>query len=289
MFYPTALFKIADPAFSLERTRSCELRLLVADRSLLLAVYDPLTAGFPLLEKYNLVNGYDHLKSEEVLARILQTHPITRSVFNSVEVIVDNNYKTLVPTPFFDTEKSRELLAFNFNTDAAFLVKEDYLKSIEAYVIYGFKENLISVFNSAFNSFNWKHYSTYLFQHIFANNKIQTAVYLYVHEFSVDVIYLKEYQLQFYNTFNFQNTDEFLYFVLAVYHQHQLNRELVPARFLGEIEEGSSIYQAVYEFVRDVAIFDTDYKPALPDYTGEINTFKVDLNSILLHPAYENY
>ena len=289
MFYPTALYKIADPAFSLERTRSCELRLMIAERSLQLAVYDPLTAAFPLVEQYSLENGYEHLKANEVLARILQTHALTRSVFNKIEVILDNNYKTLVPMAFFDAEKSSEVLHFNFKLEGDYLIQDDFVKNIDAHLIYGFKENLNSVIKSVFNQFAIKHYATYLFQHIFQHSKLATGVYAYVHDFSFDIIYIKDFKLQFYNTFNFQNSDEFLYFVLAVYHEHELSRELIPLRLLGEIEIGSSIYEAVYEFVRDVAIFTTEYEPAIPVFAGDENNLKPAFNTILLHPAYENY
>lgn len=289
MFYPTALYKIADPAFSLERTRTCELRLMIAERSLQLAVYDPLTAAFPLVEKYSLENGYEHLKANEVLARIFQTHPLTRSVFNKIEIIFENNFKTLVPVAFFDAEKVNEILHFNFDLEDSFIFKDDFVKSIDAHLVFGFKENLNTVIKSVFNQVKIKHYATFLFQHIFSHNKLATAVYVYVHDFSFDIIYINDFKLQFYNTFNFQNSDDFLYFVLAVFHEHDLNRELIPLRLFGEIEKGSSIFEAIYEFVRDVDIFTTEYEPAIPVFADESNNLKSEFTSILLHPSYENY
>jgi hypothetical protein len=259
MFYPTAISKIIDPNFNLENTLNCELRLMIAERSLTIVVYDQLTAAFPFVEKYNLIISNERLKANEVLARILQSHALTRSNFSKIEVFLNNNYKTLIPSAFFDAEKTSEILHFNFKLDNTFIVQDDFVKSIDSHLIYGYEENLNTILKSVFSQFTIKHYATFLLQHVITHNKLASGVYAYVQDYSFDVILIKDFKLHFYNTFNFQNTDEFLYFVLAVYNQNELNRELIPLRLFGEIEKGSSIFNAIYEFVRDVDIFSTEF------------------------------
>ena len=91
-------------------------------------------------------------------------------------------------------------------------------------------------------------------QGILAQSKNQTtkkvAVHVYATHFEVAVIEGKN--LLFYNTFNYQTPEDFIYYLLFVYEQLQVNPETIEAIFLGEIEKNSEIYTLTQKYIRTV-------------------------------------
>lgn len=66
----------------------------------------------------------------------------------------------------------------------------------------------------------------------------------------MDIVVIREEQLLLCNTFDYQTKEDFIYYILFVAEQLQLDPESVPVTFLGNITKEDPRYQITYEFVR---------------------------------------
>ena len=288
MFTPKPLIRYADPGFSQDRTRYCTLRLQISDQELLLTIADPLSASFPLIEKYTVRNGFSGLKTHESLARVLQTHALTRLPYKSVEVIIVSPEFTLVPAPLFDSGKSDQFMELSLESTGHAAKGSEYFERQEIQLLYSWPSGWKEVILQAFPTCILHHYSWYLLQGILNQQPGGTCVYVHVQDFRQDIIVIREGKLLFFNSFPFQSPEDFLYYVLLTYDRHDLNREMIPLKLMGEIEVGSAIYSLAYKYIRDIGFMTRSGTQVVPEAEGQPEPLPDHFYFNLLHPESEN-
>ena len=58
--------------------------------------------------------------------------------------------------------------------------------------------------------------------------------------------------LKFYNTFNHQAPEDFIYYLLFTCEQLQLNPETIEVVLIGEIEKKSALYSTTHKYIRNI-------------------------------------
>lgn len=289
MFHPTPVIRYADPAFQQERVPQCQLRLQVSEQELALAVYDPLSAAFPLIERYMIRKGYAGLRPNEALGRILQTHALTRLPFQQVEAIAVSPHYTLVPEPLFDAAGAEHFLRLSYPANPGLSIHTHRLPGQELHVVYGWPTNLKQTVEAFFPGCHVEHYTAHLLRSLLQAAGPHEQVAVHVQDFSLDILVIRNGRLLLLNTFSFQSPDDFLYYILLAYDRHGLNREEAPLRLLGEIEEGSAIYNLCYKYIRNVEFVNRPGNYAVPQPEGEAGTMSPHFFFNLLHATGEDH
>lgn len=289
MFHPTPLVRYADPAFSQERTRHCRLRLQVSEHELSIAIYDSMTDSFPLIERYPIRKGYAQLKPQEALARILQTHALTRLSFQSVEVILVTPAYTFVPLTLFEPVAAAELLALNHIPSESDSVSWERMEAQEIVTIFSWPLAWQQVIQAQFPQARIQHYASVLAKNILPDSIGETRVCVHVQDFREDIIVVVDGKLQLFNSYAFQSPEDFLYFILLAYDRLGLNRETVPLRLLGEIESGSAIYASCNKYIRDVNFLNRKATSAVPSPEGDTDVLPNHFYFNLLHSSDEDH
>ena len=289
MFHPSPLVRYADPAFTQERTRHCRLRLQVSEQELTLAVYDPLADTFPLIERYPIRKGYAQLKPQEALARILQTHALTRLEFLSVEIILITETYTLAPGALFDASKAEDLLKLNHILKPDDSLNWDRLEAQDVYFIYAYPSAWKQVIETQFPQARIRHYASILASGLIPDSIGQTTVFVHVQDFREDIIAVVDGKLRLFNSYSFQSPEDFLYFILLAYDRLELNRETVPLCLLGEVESGSAIYASCHKYIREISFKSRRSDGSVPNPEGEVDALPAHFYFNLLHSGDEDY
>ncbi len=289
MFHPTPLVQYADPAFSQERTRHCRLRLQVSEHELSLAVYDPLADAFPLIERYPIRKGYAQLKPQEALARILQTHALTRLEFQSVEVILVTPEYTLVPASLFDSNQASDFLQLNHSIKNEDVISWERFDTHDLYFVYAWPKSWQQVIEAQFPSARIRHYTSLLASGLLPDSLGQTIVFVHVQDFREDIIVIADGKLLLFNSFQFQSPEDFLYFIILTYDRLSLQRDTIPLRLLGEVESGSAIYASCYKYIRDVNFIPRRSAGSIPNPEGVTEALPAHFYFNLLHLSDADY
>jgi hypothetical protein len=289
MFHPTPLVNYTDPSFSQDRTPHCNLRLQISEYELSIAIYDTFSDSFPIIERYPIQKGYAHVKPQETIARILQTHALTRLSFASVEVIVVTNTYTLVPGALFDADHAGSLHALNHPLIDSDELGWERIDAQDCYFIYTWPKAWKLVMESQFPQVKILHYAPLMAKGLLPNSLGKTAVYVHVQDFREDIVVIADGKFLLFNSFNFQSSEDFVYYILLAYDRLSLNRETIPLKLLGEVEVGSALFDSCYKYIRDVDFLERNSHSAIPKPEGETDRLAPHFYFNLLHSNDADY
>ena len=194
----------------------------------------------------------------ERLITTLDTNTIFEQNFESVLIIYQNELSTCVPKELFNEDHIADYLKFNakiLNTD---FIAYDEIKvndSINVYVPY---VNINNFIFDRFGEFEYKHASTILIQSLLekASNSDEKKLFINVNKNYFEIIVLDNHNLEFYNTFEYQTKEDFIYFVLFTIEQLKLDPETIQTKLMGEISKDDELFEIVYKYIRFVDIIE---------------------------------
>ena len=149
------------------------------------------------------------------IEEIFKTDEYLQKDFSSVLVIHQNNLFTLVPTPYFSENKISEYLNFNIKTLATDFIAFDDIQCVNAKNVYIPYVNINNYLFQNFGGFEYKHHLTVFIETLInLSNSNEKKVFVNVSKSSIDIVVMRNKQLEFSNTFNFQTKEDFIYYIL---------------------------------------------------------------------------
>jgi hypothetical protein len=180
--------------------------------------------------------------------------PILQSKFVKVNVIHENNLSTLVPKPLFDENNLSDYIKFNTKIFTNDFFAYDSINNNDMVNVFVPFVNVNNFLIDQFGSFEYKHYSTILIENLLnnhTNNEITFFVNVSKNHFEIVVSNNKK--LLLYNTFDYTTKEDFIYYILFVVEQLQLNTEELSLLFLGEIKKDDELYEIAYKYIRNIS------------------------------------
>jgi hypothetical protein len=180
--------------------------------------------------------------------------------FSKVTVIHDNELATLVPKPLFDETNLVDYLKFNTKILKTDFITFDNLQIADLKVVYVPLVNINNFVFERFGSFEYKHSATVVLNRVLTIEKNSKSLKMYVNVESshYEIITVENNHLKFYNRFEYNSKEDFIYYLLFTAEQLQLNPEDFPVVLMGTIDETDEIYQIVYKYVRNVSLLPKD-------------------------------
>ena len=173
--------------------------------------------------------------------------------FTSVTVIHQNNLSTLVPNQFFNKNELATYLNFNIKTLAIDFITFDEIEVLDVKNIYVPYVNINNYLFQNFGEFEYKHHSTVLIEKLIQSNKLKEKVfYVNVSKTTLDIVVLENNKLLLSNTFSYNTKEDFIYYILFVAEQLNLDTNEFPLYFTGEITLNSNIYKTTYQYIKNV-------------------------------------
>ena len=214
------------------------------------------------IETYEYISFNKTLNPFETLERLIhyfETKAYLQESFDDILVIHENDLSTIVPKPLFDENHLADYLKFNSKILKTDYLSYDNINTINAVTVYVPYVNINNYIYDAFGEFTYKHFSTILVDTILANHNatdIET-MYLHVSHFHFEIIVIEKGQLILYNTFEYQNKEDFIYYVLFVAEQLNYNPENFNLVFAGTVTKNDPLYAITYDYVRNISILDS--------------------------------
>jgi hypothetical protein len=205
---------------------------------------------------------------------IFNTDTYLKNDFITVTVIHQNNLSTVVPNRFFDKKKMAFYLNFNVKTLATDFITFDDLEALNAKNVYVPYVNINNYLFQNFGEFEYKHHSTVLIEKLLKNTTTkEKTMFVNVSKTSLDIVVLENKKLLLSNAFSYNSKEDFIYYVLFVAEQLNLDVQEFPLYLLGEITLKSKTYKITYKYIKNVsflestnAIYDTFNIPSHSNY-----------------------
>lgn len=196
---------------------------------------------------------------EEIKNELLAMEKATVS-FSEVNIVYATSLYTLVPKEYFDATKASDYLKFNSKILATDYVAHDLVEATGMVVVYVPFININNYFFEAYGTFTYYHALTILTETFLEKEKNSniTKVYLHVQEEHFDLFAIEKGSLRMANTYHYKTPEDFIYYVLFVLEQLQLNPDKVPVTICGALDKEDEVYQILFTYVRHISFYASD-------------------------------
>ncbi len=243
-----------DEAFDTKKVSGYHLIIHISNDNIWLAINEISKNKYIAFENYVLQDIKDFHTVLDSFDLLIKESKLIPHKYNSVSGIVVNNLSTIVPNPLFENDKKKMYLKFNATLSEDDLVLADDIKNLDAKNVFALPSRLKTKLESLYNKVNYHHFSSVLIEGLLAQNKNQIAKKLIVHvqPSHFEAIVIEGKNLLFYNTFNHHTPEDFMYYLLFVCEQLQLNPENIEVTLLGEVQKNSKIYSITQKYIRNL-------------------------------------
>ncbi len=167
-----------------------------------------------------------------------------------------------MPKPLFKEERMSDYLSYNNKTLRHDFFAFDDIKNHEMVNVYVPFVNANNFFIDQFGGFEYKHFSTVLVESLVDIYKFSLVPHMFVNvcKKHFEIVVIADKKLQLYNTFDYKTKEDFVYYILFVAEQLNLNPEELELQLLGNVKKDDDLYTMIYKYVRNVSLIENRSK-----------------------------
>jgi hypothetical protein len=247
--------RIIDQSFDADHPERYQLYVNIADDGMSMAVMDASSGRFVALQSYpfNQVKNNDDL-CERISGIFDEDLLLSVKNYRAVNLCYGGSKTTLVPDPLFSDANAAGYLSFNHTLNPDDNIYADDLKLLGAKNIFAIPGRLENVVKEKFPQISVHHSATAFIESLLLNNKNrdEKMVTVHIHLSGFELAVSRRNELIFFNRFQYQSSEDFIYYVLFTLEQLQLNPETIPFIFTGEAETSSALFITARKYIRHV-------------------------------------
>ncbi len=211
------------------------------------------TQIYKAIESYSFTDTNNYNDISNRLEYIYTNSEILKNNYLSVNILFNDYKSTLIPNTLFDKSNPELYLKFNYNIDNSEEVAYDNLSITDAANIYTINRELNNKIKMLFPKAKVSHSFSGLIENLlyqFSNNKANKLI-LHVQQNFIQIINIRESKLVFFNTFNYNTKEDFIYYLLFAMQQLHLNPETQELLVLGEIEKKTAFAELLFKYIKN--------------------------------------
>ncbi len=238
----------------------------MVDRAILLAILDEERFSYCILDaarqKVVVLKDYRIVpKTKEGLAINFmeqvfeQDTTLSSLVAEKIIFAVHTNCSAIVPSPLFSKDQAKDILSLTCQLQNDSRVYDDRIKLADAHHIYAVPENFLKEVGTHFKELSLFNANTAFIESQLMLNKHheEAIVAVNVRSGSFDLVITQGSELLFSNIFNYETSEDFIYYLLFTLEQLELNPDITEVRFYGDIDKLSSAWMVSKKYIRNVS------------------------------------
>ena len=173
---------------------------------------------------------------------------ISKINFSSIELIFFSDIPSIVPSKLFDKKYSTKYL--ETNTSNIKNIRYDISNDKKITTVYSINNSLIKILNKRNIKYSVKNYFTILYDYLSGKNRISEGLTLYINlnEDSFDILIFQLKEFIYFNTFEINDKDKFLYYLFFVMKNYEVSSKKDKIIFLGKYEKYLEYYEIVSKY-----------------------------------------
>ena len=245
---------LVDELFSTKQSSSCHLSMEAGLDGFSFCIFDTKTNKFLVLQHFPFNGVTNFTQVAEKISGIIKENELLKNSFRSVSCAVVHGKSTLVPNALFDENQKHNFLSFNVPLSSDEGIRVNTLKNLDSRNIFAIHIAVENTVKAFFPNVRFFHHSTPLLESTLAafKNEPEKKMVVHVCRSQFEIIVTEGKKLLFYNTFPYQSSEDFIYYVLFVCEQLQLNPEKAELVLLGEFERSSALYEILRKYIRHI-------------------------------------
>lgn len=180
--------------------------------------------------------------------------------FGKVNIINASFQTLLLPEAVFKTENLKKLFEVNHNLkDDEFLLSNKFQGT---YLVFSISSYLSSTFVNKFKDYTVYNQAYPLLYQLaqYTKNSSEEIVWVQIINGFFDVIVYRKSELIFFNSFQYKNVNDYIYFLMNVFEQLKLKPLKTKLLISGNINHSSAYLHSAKTFIQNVALLTADEK-----------------------------
>jgi hypothetical protein len=215
------------------------------------------------------------LDFEELFSSILVASKLLNRSFLNTHVYINTEFALLVPVFKFNKEVAADYLNVVFGEDADARKQFEHVDSSPDFMnVFRVPEKWLTTLNHHLLMVSVHHSYTSIIRGILANTANHSSAFIKVQFYTthIIVVVLQKGELQFIQRFNYQSTDDVLYYLLNTVQRLNINNADLHMQISGMIDIQSGLYEQLVKYFNSVVVENPDD-----------NNFLIDVGQ---HPAH---
>jgi hypothetical protein len=184
-------------------------------------------------------------------------HCLKAGFWQNVNIVIADSMATVIPIHFYDNQTVNELLAFNVRFDKEkHTLSEQKNISLNTKCVFCVENVLIDWFKDTYPnlSVNFLHSTAVFLEQLVKSAFVSSAntVFVSVHDSSFTMVVFQDEALRFVNTFKFDDSNSFIYFLIFAIDEIGLSTRYCKLVLWGDIDENSHIYKKVKAYFKNI-------------------------------------
>lgn len=195
---------------------------------------------------------------EDQLWKAFVNFPELMSEYDEIVVLHDNSLNTFVPKALFEEDFLASYLQYNTKVFETDFFAYDAVGNYDINNVYVPFMDVNNFLIDRYGTFEYKSTNSVLVTKLLdlSKNIDDKQIFVHVKETHFEIIAVRNQKLLLFNSFEYKTAEDFLYYLLFVLEQLQLNPETVKVSLLGSINENNPCYELAYKYIRNVSLLE---------------------------------
>jgi len=247
---------IREDNFVKKYTENYDLSILIGVDRFTFSVVDA-QQNVLLLRNYTFSLEEGKLESiESSLKQIYISDDILKYSFKKTSIALMHAKNTIVPSSLYQENQEKTYLENVISFQPSDFFASDRIEALDAFNIYATNQDIVKQLQAYFPKAKFSHALSALLlgYRAVTEHQANRQICINIRELNVQMMLFENKELLFSNTFKYQSSKDFIYYVMLLYDQFKLNPEIDPIHISGQIVEDSEIYHLLYRYVRHLTM-----------------------------------
>jgi len=259
---------LSDKSFKAKLAPNFRLSVYLNADQLAYCVTDVLSRKLLHLQSYNFFNVLGKEEYNNTLRQMIASDELLSLPYGKIHIHILSDCFTLVPEKLFDDSKKTELLNFNQQNVSSINVKSEPINKTETMLVYGVDADTEKILTDYFPKAKISHSSSSLIETWITPNAEGEVLHCYVQPSSIQIAFVKNAQLKFFNIYQYKTPEDFIYYLMNVVNHLSLDQDKISFQFSGEVVPDSGIYKLAYKYLRNIQF---SQRPSWVQSSAEMN------------------
>ncbi len=244
-----------DKALIKEASKKYRLSIQLALDGFSFCVFDIERNKYSGIEEFSFHKVSTPFVLNNILKELIPKNNWLKIPYDETRIVFESTKSTIIPTPLFDENHSADYLLFNHYLDFGDKIFYERLTNLDAVNIFAVPEIILHTLNQFFPEASIHHFASPLIENLLILNKNKDEdmrIFANIRKSWFDLFVMNGKNLVFVNSFKYKTTEDFVYFLIYVMDQLNLNPEKAELTFLGEVTKISTLFELTFKYVRNV-------------------------------------
>ncbi len=259
------MYNYIDKDFNKDFTKHCSLLFQLEEQQYSYAIYEKRSGNLMLLKTVQL-NAASPTEMLNKLKISVTSEDVLQVPFHEVKVCVCGNPFTLIPRVIYEEDKKRNYLELTATLEKDDKVLVNNINKLFIKNVFSISSEELNYIDEVFPNPKIIHIGTSILENAVRNKDdfFDQQLILDIKPGVIHVLYFEKKEFKFMNQFRFVNKDDFLYYVLLVSDQYNIDRENCDLKLSGEIMPDSLLFGELWKFFKTISFVALNENIILP-------------------------